>query len=206
MGRSSPNPALLSFDEASALISAHASRLARSRLPVERVALLKAPGRVLAEPLRADTDQPSFRPLHARRFRVPRRGSLRASAARRCRLNPRRRPSLRTAAARCRLGNHDRRARPNAAPTRSSCSNTSSPITSSGTGAAPTVRLLPPRTVKKGENIVLRGAQARKGEELLPAGTLIGAAQIALAASCGYAELKVYAQAARGHSFDRRRA
>ena len=53
---------------------------------------------------------------------------------------------------------------------------------------------MPPRTVKPGENIVLRGAQARKGDALLPAGTLISAAQIALAASCGCAELKVYAK------------
>jgi molybdopterin molybdotransferase len=59
---------------------------------------------------------------------------------------------------------------------------------------APTVRLLPPRTIEKGENIVARGAQARKGAALLPAGTLLGAAQIALAASCGCADLKVYAK------------
>ena len=41
---------------------------------------------------------------------------------------------------------------------------------------------------------MLRGAQAHKGDALLPAGTLIGAAQIALAASCGCAQLKVYAK------------
>jgi molybdopterin molybdotransferase len=67
-------------------------------------------------------------------------------------------------------------------------------VEAAGAAAAPTVRLLPPRTVKPGENIVPRGAQARKGAALLPAGTLIGAAQIALAASCGCAELKVYAK------------
>ncbi len=54
------------------------------------------------------------------------------------------------------------------------------------------VRLLPPRTVDAGENIVARGAQARKGEVLLPAGTAIGAAQIALAATCGCAAVEVY--------------
>ena len=53
---------------------------------------------------------------------------------------------------------------------------------------------LPPRTVKEGENIVARGAQACKGDALLPAGTLLSAAQIALAASCGSAVLKVYAK------------
>jgi molybdopterin molybdotransferase len=67
-------------------------------------------------------------------------------------------------------------------------------VESSGTAAAATVRLLPPRTVKQGENIVARGAQARKGDALLPPGTLLGAAQIALAASCGFTELTVYAR------------
>jgi molybdopterin molybdotransferase len=58
--------------------------------------------------------------------------------------------------------------------------------------SARTIRLLPPRTIRKGENIVARGAQARKGDKLLPAGSLIGAAQIALAGSCGCAMLNVF--------------
>ncbi len=72
--------------------------------------------------------------------------------------------------------------------------------------SARSVRLLPPRTIEKGENIVARGAQARKGDELLPAGTAIGAAQVALAAACGCAELEVFVRPARGHSRHRRRA
>lgn len=54
------------------------------------------------------------------------------------------------------------------------------------------VRLLPPRKLVAGENIVARAAQARAGDVLLSPGTRITAAQIALAASCGYAELAVY--------------
>ncbi len=54
------------------------------------------------------------------------------------------------------------------------------------------VRLLPPRTVKPGDNIVSQGVQAREGDELLPAGTHIQFGQIALAASCGYAALDVF--------------
>jgi molybdopterin molybdotransferase len=65
-------------------------------------------------------------------------------------------------------------------------------VETSGSPTAPTVRLLPPRTIKPGENIVLRAAQARKGAALLPVGTSMNAAQIALAASCGRTELKVY--------------
>ena len=45
-----------------------------------------------------------------------------------------------------------------------------------------------------GDNIVAQGAQARKGDELLPAGTVLGPAQIALAAACGYAALDVFAR------------
>jgi molybdopterin molybdotransferase len=54
------------------------------------------------------------------------------------------------------------------------------------------LRLLPERTIAQGENIVAQGAEARAGEQLLAAGAAITYAQIALAASCGYAELKVF--------------
>jgi molybdopterin molybdotransferase len=56
------------------------------------------------------------------------------------------------------------------------------------------IRLLPPRTLKPGENLVAKGAQARAGDVLLPAGTAIHAAQIALAAACGFASLDVFAR------------
>jgi molybdopterin molybdotransferase len=46
--------------------------------------------------------------------------------------------------------------------------------------------------LKKGENIVAQGAQAREGDELLSPGTTIHFAQIALAATCGCARLKVF--------------
>jgi len=54
------------------------------------------------------------------------------------------------------------------------------------------IRLLSSRQINAGENIVRQGAQARAGEELLPAGTAITYAQIALAASCGCAALDVF--------------
>lgn len=65
-------------------------------------------------------------------------------------------------------------------------------VEASGNGSERTIRLLPERAIKRGENIVARGAQARKGDALLPVGTAIGAPQIALAASCGCVELKVF--------------
>jgi molybdopterin molybdotransferase len=54
------------------------------------------------------------------------------------------------------------------------------------------VRLLSPRTLRPGENIVAQGAQAREGDELLPVGTRIDSAQIALAATCGFAAFEVF--------------
>jgi len=56
------------------------------------------------------------------------------------------------------------------------------------------VRLLPARKLTPGENIVAQGAQAREGEELLPAGTSISPTQIALAAACGYPALDVFSR------------
>ena len=47
------------------------------------------------------------------------------------------------------------------------------------------------RTLRAEENIVRRGSEARRGDVLLTAGTAMGAAEIALAAACGWVELKV---------------
>ncbi len=48
------------------------------------------------------------------------------------------------------------------------------------------------RGLRVGENIVGRGSEARRGDVLLPAGTAMGAAEIALAAACGWAEIAVH--------------
>ena len=48
------------------------------------------------------------------------------------------------------------------------------------------------RTLAAGENVVPRGSEARAGQPVLRAGTVIGAAEIAIAAACGRAELAVY--------------
>jgi molybdopterin molybdotransferase len=56
------------------------------------------------------------------------------------------------------------------------------------------IRLSKDRTVEAGENIVLAGAEARKGQELIPRGMRITASHIAAAATCGYAKLEVFAR------------
>lgn len=55
-----------------------------------------------------------------------------------------------------------------------------------------TVKLSEGRTIRAGENVVPRGAEARSGDLVLTAGTWIGPAQVAVAASLGCAELTVY--------------
>ncbi len=54
------------------------------------------------------------------------------------------------------------------------------------------IKPLAGRTLVPGENIVPRGAEALAGTDLIPSGRLVGAPEIALAASCGYAELTVH--------------
>ncbi len=190
MGRASPNPALLGFDEASALIRAEAARLARFQLPAERVALLRARGRVLAESLRADSDQPAF-------ARSTRDGfACRAAEA------ATHRPLI--VAGLTRAGDAPSGPIPRGAvweimtgapvPAGADVVIMLEHVETAGSGSSQTMRLLPSRTVEKGENIVARGAQARKGDELLPVGTAIGAAQVALAGFCGCTTLKVFAR------------
>jgi molybdopterin molybdotransferase len=48
------------------------------------------------------------------------------------------------------------------------------------------------RSLRVGENVVPRGSEARAGQVVLAPGTELGAAEIALAAACGCAELGVY--------------
>jgi molybdopterin molybdotransferase len=183
--------ALPSFDEASALVSTYAAKLARIRPGMERVQLNHALGRVLAEPLRADSDQPSFP-----------RSTRDGFACRAVEVSTHRPLAV--------VGSTRAGQTPSGALPRGAVWEimTGAPVPAGADAvimlehieeydahveeSARTIRLLPPRTVRKGENIVARAAQARKGEELLPVGSSISAAQIALAASCGLTALNVF--------------
>jgi molybdopterin molybdotransferase len=176
---------LPSYDEAAALVRACAAQVPAPAI-VERVALSAAADRVLAVPLVADRDQPPF-------ARSTRDGyACRAAEA--------------SAHLRLKVAGMTR------------AGEAPAPLLASGTAweimtGAPvpagadavmmlehveaeggSVRLVPPRALIAGENIVAQGAQARAGEELLPTGCTIGFAQIALAASCGLASLDVFAR------------
>jgi molybdopterin molybdotransferase len=174
----------LSYDEAAALVAEHAARIERQSRSVEHVALHRACGRVLARPLRADQDQPPF-------ARSTRDGfACRAADA------STHRPLVIAGATKA-------GAAPSGPVARNSAWEimTGAPVPRGADAvvmlehvetADGSVRLLPPRTAATGENIVAKGSQAHKGDELLPAGTQIGAAQIALASACGSANLQVF--------------
>jgi molybdopterin molybdotransferase len=57
-----------------------------------------------------------------------------------------------------------------------------------------TLSLAHGRSIASGENIVPRGAEARAGEVIVTRGTRISAAQVAAAAACGAAQLNVFPQ------------
>ena len=181
--------ALPSYDEAAAMVAAHAKRLSRLRPAVDRVELNSASGRVLAQPIRADHDQPPF-------SRSTRDGFA-------CHAAEASTHAFLTVAGAVRAG--DAPSGP-LLPGTAWEIMTGAPVPAdadavmmvehielaAGGVAGKRVRLLPPRTVKSKENIVSQGAQGRAGDELLAAGAALHFGQIALAASCGQAAVDVF--------------
>jgi len=172
------------YEEAAALVAAHAAKLARRRPAIERLALDAAAGRVLAQPIRADRNQPPFdrstrdgfacraREISTHQF-LPLAGSIHAG-------QPPTGPLPDGAAWEIMTG----AAVPEGADAVAMLEHVE---LSEGR-----VRLLPERKLSRGENIVPQGAQAHAGDELVPVGTTIAFAQIALAAACGLPSLPVF--------------
>jgi molybdopterin molybdotransferase len=178
------NTELPSYEEAAELVAAYAGQPDSHGPAVERVELGFAAGRILAQPLVADRDQPPFS-----------RSTRDGFACRAAEASAHKPLSL--------VGATRAGAAPSGplAPGTAWEIMTGAPVPSGADAvlmlehveaAGGTVRLLPPRTVKPGENIVAQGVQARQGEELLATGAPIRFGQIALAAACGYAAVDVY--------------
>ncbi len=178
------SPALPSYEQAAELVAAYAAQLGRLRPRAEHIGLDLSLGRVLAQPLFADRDQPPF-------TRATRDGfACRAAEV------SKHRPLI--------IAGSTRAGEASAEPLQPGAAReimTGAPVPAGADAvamfeqvevAADQVRLLPTLKVKPGENIVPRGAQARKGDELLPAGTVLNFAQIALAAACGYSAMDVF--------------
>jgi molybdopterin molybdotransferase len=181
-----PGPVIPGYEEAAALVAAYAAGLLRIERATERLDLASTSGRVLAESICADRDQPPF-------TRSTRDGfACRAAEASHHKL-------LKLAGA-SRAGSAPAGPLPKGAAWEIM---TGAPVPEGADSVAmiehveiagEKVRLLAPRTLEAGENIVPQGAQARAGDELLAAGSLMQAQQIALAATCGYATVEVYAR------------
>jgi len=175
---------LLSYAEAAAIVSSFVRGLSRSRLAVERVGLSNSTGRVLAEPIVADQDQPAF-------ARSTRDGFA-------CRAAEASAHEFLTIAGATHAGEAPAGPLPAGAVWEIM---TGAPVPAGADAVVmiehveregERVTLLPKRSIAVGDNVVAQGTQARQGDALLSAGAEIGAAQIALAATCGRAELTVY--------------
>lgn len=178
--------ALPNYDDAATLVCSYATNLAKIQPPIHHVDLALAAGRVLAQTLEADQDQPPF-------ARSTRDGfACRAAEA-----------SLHAPLV-IAGATHAGEAPSGPLPPNSMWEiMTGAPIPGGADAvvmvehverAGNHVRLLPPRSISAGDNIVPQGAQARTGDALLEAGAVLGPAQIALAAACGYAVLEVFAR------------
>ena len=177
---------LLSYAEAQAVVGSYVRGLARVDRSVERLSLAMASGRVLAKAIIADQDQPPF-------ARSTRDGFA-------CRAQEASSHTDLKIAGTTRAGE----TLPGPLPPGAAWEiMTGAPVPEHADAVVMIehvlrngdhVQLAASRTIQAGENIVAQGAQARAGDALIPVGTLLGAAQIALAATCGYAQIEAYAR------------
>jgi molybdopterin molybdotransferase len=182
MGRATAEARVLEFAEALAVVLRHAAKV---RVPeAERVSLAEAAGRVLAEDVAADRDQPPF-------DRATRDGfAVRAGEW--------------TAGARLKVAGQVRAGEAwHAGEIPAACAveiMTGAPVPAGADAVAMLehaeqaggkVWAAMGRSLAAGENIVKRGSEARAGGIVLAPGTAMGAAEIAVAAACGRAELAV---------------
>lgn len=170
------------FDEALKIVLSHAADLVGG--PGESVNLLGCGGRVLAEAVNADRDQPPFdrstRDGFALRAADVAAGSLKVVGLIRAGELWQGGALARNAAVEIMTG---------------------APIPAGADAVAMVehverqgdeIRLMAGRSVRSGENIVPKGSEAQVGQVVLAAGTVIEGAEIALAAACGYVSLQVF--------------
>jgi molybdopterin molybdotransferase len=175
---------LLSYSEANAIVVSFARGLSGTNLATERVGLADASGRVLAAPILADQDQPAF-------ARSTRDGfACRAAEIATHEVLP--------------IAGSTHAGEAPAGPLPAGVAweiMTGAPVPAGADAVVmiehverngERVRLLPKRSIAVQDNVVGKGAQAHQGDALVSAGTVVGLAQIALAAACGYARLSVY--------------
>ncbi len=182
---SAPGPSLvLSFEAARQVVEQHAAAVTAAQ--IETVDLLAAAVRVLAEQITADRDLPPF-PRSTRDGYAVRSADLSQM------------PATLDVIAEIKAGEKLERIPSNMSHGQSAAIMTGAPVPS-GADAVVMVeytserdrRVEITRAVAPGENVVPAGAEARAGGTLIPRGTRLNDAAIALAASVGKSKLQVY--------------
>jgi molybdopterin molybdotransferase len=178
---------VLSFEAALAEVMAQAQAIAAPR-EAQSVALLDAVGRVLASPLGADRDQPPFDRSTRDGFAVRAADMTQGATALRVVGSVR--------AGECWRGEP-------LATGETIEIMTGAPMPEGADAVVMVehalleegcIQIDRERSVRPKENVVPRGAEARGGDTLLPAGRVLRAAEIAVAASCGRAQVEVFVQ------------
>jgi molybdopterin molybdotransferase len=173
---------VVSFDEALKIVLAQAADV--SPLTKERLPLLACAGRVLAEPVLTDRDQPPFDrstrdgfAVRSSEFGV---GSL-------------------TVVGQVRAGEQWKGS--SLEPKTTIEIMTGAPIPDGADAVVmvehvervdASIRPVTGRSIRSGENIVRRGSEARSGEVVVSSGIRLEGAEVALAAACGLAELTIF--------------
>jgi len=173
---------VVGFDEALKTVLEHAADLAAPA--TERVPLLAAAGRVLAEAVSADRDQPPF-------DRSTRDGfAVRASefGGNSLRIAGQVRAGEQWTGAALESGAAIEIMTGAPMPEGADSVVMVEHVERSDGG----IRPLGERTIRSGENVVRRGSEAKLGQVVLAVGTAIEGAEIALAAACGYSTLAVF--------------
>src|SRR5258705_837653 len=173
---------VISFDEALTMVLAHAADLAAPA--TEQISLLTSENRVLANAVLADRDQPPFDRSTRDGFAVRAadfgNGPLKI-------------------AGQIRAG--EQRGGSALQPGAAIGIMTGAPMPEGADAVVMVehvervegaIRPMGGRTIRGGENIVRRGSEARAGQVVLPGGTLLKSAEIALAAACGCPSLTVF--------------
>ena len=180
----SPSQSVLSFEEARRVVEDHASQLSPG--VHETVDLVRAAGRILAEPVAADRDIPPF-PRSTRDGYAVRAADLAHL------------PVALALKGEIKAGPLPGSAAPTLDPGEAFSIMTGAPVPP-GADAVVMIeytsrerdRVEITKQIASGENIVAQGAEANRGSLLLPRGLRLNEAAIALAASVGKSRLNVY--------------
>ena len=178
-----PTTSILTLEQALATVLEHARDVPTPT--IEASPLLQSVGRVLAEPILADRDQPPFDRATRDGFAVHAHEWSSGETLR--------------VIGQVRAGEIWRRTE---LPTEAAIEiMTGAPVPPGADAVAMVehavlerdwVRAAEGRRLIPGENIVDRGSEARAGDTVVPAATLITAAEIAMSATCGLSHLQVY--------------